>query len=198
MGKARTSYHLDEQTRWGIISFKQHGLSDGDVALQLGVDRKTVMLWWNRFKKEGNVGHAVRRMSTRKMTDADKTLVHQTMLGGIKASTRKMARGLRQATGTKVSRETIRRYLQSLGWYPHHRFPVVRLTEKQRKERIKWCKLFKDKKKDFWRHVLYTDEKNFASTWPGNRKNDISWARREWRFQADLSTDIKQAARWDS
>lgn len=59
MFRERTSQKLTEADRGSIVSLLREGRSVSYVASSLGMDRKTVTLWRDRFAETGHVKRAI-------------------------------------------------------------------------------------------------------------------------------------------
>lgn len=83
---------------------------------------------------------------------------------------------IRDALNLDVSEWTVRKRLHEAG--VHHRIPArkEKLTDRQREGRLQFALQHRDKEEEFWKRVVWTDEKTFNSTNHGRihcwRRND--------------------------
>ena len=80
--------------------------------------------------------------------------------------------------GNPVSKNTVHRYLkQEKGATAYRSTKSPILTEKQRENRLNFCKEKKNWTEEDWKRALWTDEMPFEIFHPTNPQNDRIWAR---------------------
>jgi transposase len=167
--------HTTQLQRWQIVSHMSEGSTATSVAEVVGVSRGTVARHWRRYNAEHTVADRQRKRKRSTLGEAPERLIEREMVGAVGMSTRRMAKKLCVEQGVKVSHVAVSKLLHAKGYTPRTRKQEYQLTMKQKLKRLAWCKRFNSKPVDWWRKVLFVDEKNFGVTWRGNRKNDIVW-----------------------
>ncbi|KAK4309825.1 hypothetical protein Pmani_018586 [Petrolisthes manimaculis] len=76
---------------------------------------------------------------------------------------------IRDSLHLDVCERTVRRVLHEAG--VHHRTPAKKeyLNDQHREGRLRFAQQYVDKAEDFWKRVIWTDEKTFSSTCHGRR-----------------------------
>ena len=75
-----------------------------------------------------------------------------------------------------ISMTTIWRILRlELKWKPYKPLRVNMLTEKNKEDRVNFCKWYLDQEEDFGQRVIWSDEKWFVLQGAPNSKNDVTW-----------------------
>ena len=166
---------LETHERMMVISLSDHGWSIREIAEFIERSAGAVQHILEKWKKYQLIENRSSPRSTGKVTDAHKKFIKEAMEGQLHQSLRKMSRKLRQKYNIKLSHVAISDILHSWGWVPHHRRKTCILTRLQVRKRLTWCGEFAEKKEDYWRKVIFVDEKNFGEYWSGNPKNDIVW-----------------------
>eukprot|EP00808_Paulinella_micropora_P009082 g21580.t1 len=87
-------------------------------------------------------------------------------------STREAAQWMR-TKGVIISKNTIQRFLKARGLYPYHRRKVPKMTDDQKKRRVRFAQEWRNHD---WSNTLYTDEKDFWLFKAHNPKNNVVWA----------------------
>ena len=79
--------------------------------------------------------------------------------------------------GYSISYSTVYRYLRNtLNTKPYKRQRQPKLTEKQRENRLKFCKARQNWTTEEWKRVIFSDECPFELIHAPNRQNDRIWA----------------------
>ncbi|GFV69982.1 transposable element Tcb2 transposase [Trichonephila clavipes] len=76
---------------------------------------------------------------------------------------------LRSATGTTVSTQTVRNWLQGVGLYAHRPMVCAGLISRHRRDRREWAPEHVNWMRNEWSNVLFSDESRF-SVHPDNRR----------------------------
>ena len=91
-------------------------------------------------------------------------------------STRSISRKLK-SKGYSIPYSTVYRYLRNtLNTKPYKRQRQPKLTEKQRENRLKFCKARQNWTTEEWKRVIFSDECPFELIHAPNRQNDRIWA----------------------
>lgn len=152
---------IEKVTRRGqIIGMRQAGKSVTEISHELGISRSTVYLWIQRWEAEGNIVDKNRPGASRKTNQATDAAI----LDEAKNNPITNAVHIRDVLQLEISARTVRRRLHENGI--HHRTPACKeiLTEDHRQRRLNFARQYVDQDLDFWKKVIFTDEKTFAST----------------------------------
>ena len=165
MADRRLRRHLSQEMNRGI-GMLHSGLSQRHVANVLGVSQSVVSRMWNRFITTGNVRqlHAGgRERSTNEVQD--RFLVVQARRHRFDNATT-LRRDFQNATGVRISTQTIRNRLHDAGLRsirPAIRVSLTRYHVQMRlaraRDHVTWTQ-------NDWAPVLFTDESRFVWTLP--------------------------------
>ena len=162
-------------TRYRAVGMVNGGMTQGQVAEELGVGVRTIKRWMARDRQEEALENRKGRGRETSISRVAKIVLAKSALKRHQ-STRKLARKL---TGKHhpVSKSTVQRYLkQCLHLKPlkPHRQP--KLTAAQKRRRLEFARTHANWSIQEWRWVLFTDESPFQLCHPPNRQNDRIWA----------------------
>lgn len=146
--------------RGRIVGMRDGGMSNTDIARELGIDRKTVYRCLKRWDEEGNLADKPKSGAPRKTTRAEDELIMQ-------ASQRNPfsnAVALQSELQLDITARTVRKRLHEAGI--HHRIPAIKgfLTDTHRQNRLQFALEHEYEGLDFWSRVIWSDEKSFCST----------------------------------
>lgn len=162
-------------TRYRAVGMVNGGMTQGQVAEELGVGVRTIKRWMARDRQGEALENRKGRGRKTSISRVAKIVLAKSVLKRHQ-STRKLARKL---TGKHhpVSKSTVQRYLkQCLHLKPlkPHRQP--KLTAAQKRRRLEFARAHANWSIQDWRRVLFTDESPFQLCHPPNRQNDRVWA----------------------
>lgn len=140
----------------------QAGLSQRHVATELGVSQSVVSRAWNRFRQYGTVDRRYGGGRERATTPAQDRFIVLSALRNRNSTASVLQRDLQQATGVRVSTQTVRNRLHSAGL--RSRRPVVRvpLLRRHHEHRLDWTGQHLRWTNQDWSNVLFTDESRFC------------------------------------
>jgi len=146
------------------------------IAKSAGCCIATVKKWSARFKSEDESTILSQERSGRPITvtAAIKKKIVNATGNKQKAGTRQVVKRLK-AEGVDVSRTTVQRTLKEEGLHPYKRKKQPRLTDANKKKRLKFAKEYLDHD---WERTLMTDEAPFLLFPKTNPQNDRVWATR--------------------
>ena len=168
MANRRLRRHLSQDEMNRGIGMLHSGLSQRHVANVFGVSQSVVSRMWNRFITTGNVRHlhaggggggGGRERSTYEVQD--RFLVVQARRHRFDNATT-LRRDFQNATGVRISTQTIRNRLHDAGL--RSRRPAIRvpLTRYQVQMRLAWVRDHVTWTQNDWAPVLFTDESRFC------------------------------------
>ena len=167
-------YSLEARSR--AIGMLQAGKTQRDVASHFGVPVLTIKRWWKKFKEAGSVADRPRSGRPSSISTVAK-IVMKKAAGKSGHSARKLSK---QLTRKKypVSERTVRRYWRNTLGLKAYKIRVrPKLTEKQRAQRLQFCKERKNWTVEEWKRVLFSDESPFQLFHHPNRQNERVWAK---------------------
>lgn len=165
-----------EALRSRAVGMVESGLSQGTVAAKLGVTRQTVNKWWRRFLK-GETLKDRKRSGRPSCVSRVAKIVCRKAAGKRGQSVRKLAAKLTRK-GYPVSRATVHRTMkETFGLKAYKRPLKPKISEKQRKARLEFCKMRKNWTADDFKSVIWSDESSFEVMHPTNPQNDRVWAK---------------------
>ena len=175
MEVAETGLSSEALRSWAV-GMVESGLSQGTVAAKLGVTRQTVNKWWRRFLK-GETLKDRKRSGRPSCVSRVAKIVCRKAAGKRGQSVRKLAAKLTRK-GYPVSRATVHRTMkETFGLKAYKRPLKPKISEKQRKARLEFCKMRKNWTADDFKSVIWSDESSFEVMHPTNPQNDRVWAK---------------------
>lgn len=152
---------INERQKLRIIGLRESdpNISICSISRTVGVSRKTVRLWINRYANEGSIQchHNIRpRVTTHEQDD----LLH----GNARNTRFTTARQLALDCGLNVSNNTIRRRLKERGIKAYIAAKKDFLTARHREIRLNFAnELLENRTIEYWESLWYSDEKSFGS-----------------------------------
>lgn len=181
-----------EANRARAIGLIEGGVSQGLVAKKLNVTRTTVNHWWKRHLNGESLTDK-KRTGRPPVVSKIAKIVCSKAKGKRGHSVRKLATRLSRK-GYQVSKSTVHRFLrQSKNFYPYKRPRQPKITEKQRRCRLQFCKKVKGWTFNEFKNVIWSDESVFEVQHAPNPQNDRVWA--ESRDQVPPVHTVKQPAK---
>ena len=169
MADRRLRRHLSQDEMNRGIGMLHSGLSQRHVANVLGVSQSVVSRMWNRFITTGNVRHlhaGGRERSTNEVQD--RFLVVQARRHRFDNATT-LRRDFQNATGVRISTQTIRNRLHDAGLRSKRPAIRVPLTRYHVQMRLAWARDHVTWTQNDWAPVLFTDESRFCVDFTNRR-----------------------------
>ena len=164
-----------EALRSRAVGMVQAGLTQGEVASRIGLSRRTVNKWWRKFRQGKSMADGERSGRPNQVSGVAK-IVCQKAIGKRGQSVRKLAKRLTRK-GYGVSKSTVHRHMRKfVGVKSYKRPRQPKITEKQRKDRIRYCKMVKNWTVNNFKQVIWSDESPFEILHTSNPQNDRVWA----------------------
>ena len=129
-----------------------------DTSKLVGVDKKTVSMWWDRYRVTGHMNRKPGSGRPRKLSARIDRRLRLWALRNRRITGAGLAVELRLHFGKTVSARTVKRRLNEGGIYG--RRPRIKpfLTTKQRQNRIRWANKHKHWTPLDWESVIWSDE----------------------------------------
>ena len=175
MADKRLRRHLSQDEMNRGIGMLHSGLSQRHVANVLGVSQSVVCRMWNRFITTGNVRHlnaGGRELSTSEVQDRFQVVQARRHRFDIATTLR---RDLQNATGVRISTQTIRNRLHDAGL--RSRRPAIRvpLTRYYVQILLAWARDHVTWTQNDWAPVLFTDESRFCVDFTDRRMENVRY-----------------------
>lgn len=154
--------HLSINQMWRSIGRIEGGHSIRQVARWLKVSPSVISRLWKRFKITGDVVEASKSGRPRKTTTNQDRFMKILVRRNRKMTARSVVTELQTATGVKISTQTVRNRLHTVGLYARRPIRCVPLTLTHRMARKKWCLEHANWTNQQWSNVLFTDESRFS------------------------------------
>jgi transposase len=163
--------------RSSILHFWENGYrSPSTIARLTKISIRTIKYNIAKIKQQGTVDDRIRTGRPRKVSSADNKALGQWIRRNNEITAKEMAQKLLQGRGLHVSRWTVQRQLQRLGYKSILPYGTPMLTQKQKDARVQWAIEHKD---DDWSRTVFTDEtcyqlfRNTIRRWSKNPKAEI-------------------------
>ena len=164
------------RTRHIAIGMLLGGKTQRNVAIELGADIRTIRRWWASY----TLGKSLKNLPGRGRKDSIPRVAKIVISKSVskrQQSTRKLSKRLK-VKGISISHMSVHRYLTNVIGAKSFKRPVKpRLTDKQKANRVSFCKERKYWTVDDWRRILFSDESPFEIFHTPNRQNDRIWAK---------------------
>jgi transposase len=176
MSRNRNSSSLKTR-RSAILHFWNNGhRSPSAIARLTKIPLRTVKYNITKIKQQGTIEDRPRSGRPRKITAADNKAIGQWIRRNKEVTAKEIAEKLNQERGRQVSRSTVQRQLQGMGYRNTLPYGVPMLTQKQKEARVQWAVRHKD---DDWSRTVFTDEtsyqlfRNTIRRWSKNPKAEV-------------------------
>ena len=164
------------EVRNRAVGMLQGGITQINVAKEVGKSIRTIKRWWLKQKSGGNLEHRPGAGRRKKLSRVSKIVIAKS-LGKRRQSTRSLARKI-TAMGNAVSKDTIHRHLTTKVRAKAYKRPKQpKLSELQKENRLKFCLDEKDWSVDDWNNILWSEESPFQLFQLSNPQNDRIWAK---------------------
>lgn len=150
---------LDMKNR--VINFYKNGQKQADIGRRLGTHKCIISRIIKQFNTFGNVVSLKRGGRHRKTTKAQDRWIKQTSEQDPFMSSLKIQHKLAEETGVSVCSRTVRNRLLEAGL--HGRRPAKKplLSKKNRRDRIRFARLYSHWTEHDWKKVIFSDESKF-------------------------------------
>lgn len=160
---------LTEKQKYEIVIRCEDGMTIDNIAKKLNVNRKTVMLWINRYEQEKNVNRKFGSGRIEKFDVDDKEKIIKYVTENKFATLNQILKFVKDSN-INISRTTIFRLLKKSGFVNKNQTLKPLVTELQKIERIEWALKHYN---HCWTDVIFSDE---ASIWLENNTGKV-WIR---------------------
>lgn len=158
---------LTQSTRAQIVLLKEEGYTEREIAARFSISKTAVHVTIVRYRKTGNYSSLPRSGRKRKTTSQTDRLIHRISKANPRASARFIKSCLPEEAPS-VSVSTVKRRLQKdFGLRAYRICKKPKLSAKNIKDRLQFCRTYADWTEEQWSKVLFTDEtliKQFSSS----------------------------------
>lgn len=157
-----THERLTDDLRWRAVGRMEAGQTQAEVSKWLKTSRQVVSNLWKQFQETGTIVRKEGQGRKRCTKPEDDRYLVLTVKRQREMTANQLSNELFAASGTRVSRRTVRRRLNECGLYARRPMVCVPLTSSHRKARLTWCREHQAWTQDEWAHVLFSDESRFS------------------------------------
>lgn len=149
---------LSTELKHTIISLALRGYSLRKIGNIVKKPHSTVSYIVNKFKYNGSIKNIPRRSRESFLNEREKRFIVNKVKVNPRVTAPEIVQMLQQASGKKVSSQTVRRVLWQHGY--RGRIPRKRpcVSKKNRAARLAFAKEHQDKPQTFWNTVIWSDE----------------------------------------
>ena len=172
--------HLSEHDTVRAVQMLEDGSRQVDVSRRLGVSQSVISRLWRRYRENG-LFHARERSGRPRSLSAvqDRYLLTTAQRNRFQTA-RSLSVQLQNATGVRVSTQTVRNRLHAAGLNARRPMLAPRLTARHRQARLAFAQDHMEWRVNDWSNVLFTDESRFCVS--TNDRRVRVWRRRNERF----------------
>lgn len=153
---------LQNDERLRAIGMLQMGSTQQAVANMLRVSQSVICRLWNRYQQTQNVRDRPRSGRPRATTRVQDRYIRTQVLRNRAQTANQLAVNLQQATGIRVTPQTIRNRLHAAHLHARRPRVVPPLTPQHMANRRQWCmqrRLWGNRR---WSRVMFSDESRFT------------------------------------
>lgn len=161
-----------------IVGRYSAGQTISEISRSLGISRKTVKRWLRRYEEEGDVKTRARPGRPRVTSPED----DRRLLEAANMNSQRTAVTLTREAGMRCHVVTTRRRLREGGLRCHVPAVKEQLTEDNKVARLRFAQRYVNEHIEFWRSVIFSDEKTFTSVSAVGRH---CWRTRGTRFEPE-------------
>ena len=145
--------------RSSIINLHKSNVAIGDIARQLAIDRTTVYRWIRRYRERENVNVMKRTGRPRCTTAAEDNEIVE----AARSTPLTTAVAIKRQYALPLNAQTVRNRLHEAGIYHHIPAKKPFITRTHETGRLCFALQFYPIADDFWKKVIFCDEKTFSS-----------------------------------
>ena len=167
-----------EATRLEILRLRTRGCLFSEIAKKLDITESGACKAFKRMVKRGSVKDLPRSGRPRKIPQKEMREIKLSLVRKKIATAREIQTYLKEVTAPKpvtVSTTTIRNSLKREGFYPYKVVAKPALTAKQKRERVRLAKKWRESIDD-WSTVVFSDETTIKEAPRG--RNQYQWQRK--------------------
>ena len=158
MGRRPGMTSDERQMAIGMLSA---GARVRDVAQHFNFTERTIHRLKSRFLQTGSVSDLPRSGRPRKTTAREDRYLVTSSRRNRFLSRPKLGTRLRQATGTRISDQTVQNRLRAAGLRGRRPYVGIPLTLRHRRLRVEWARAHQHWTRQMWNRILFTDESRF-------------------------------------
>ncbi|KAG8284281.1 hypothetical protein J6590_108265 [Homalodisca vitripennis] len=171
---------LSESDVSRAVTLIEVGVSQREVGRRLGVSQSVISRLWNRHQELGTLQRRPGQGRSRSTTHIEDRFLRVNALRNRFLTARELQNDLSQATGNRVSDQTVRNRLREAGLRSRRPARVPRLTVRHKRARLQFARDHRRWQLRQWRKVMFSDESKFTIF--GNDGRVRVWRRGNERF----------------
>lgn len=152
-----TSFDVRQLVIWNRAT----GKSGNEISELFNLPRSTVYDIIKRFETEDRIESRKQDGRPEKLTELEKRFLRREIEKNPKLSAPKLATALLERTGKKVTAQTVRNMLRSMGFNSRTARLKPILSTVNQKKRLEFAREYRMKDEAFWKNVIFTDESKY-------------------------------------
>jgi transposase len=153
-----------EQFRVKVWTLRETGLSFKKIGQKVGKPYQTISKICKRIQETKHFKDRPRSGRPKLLNERKKRILGRILNKSIIKTAINVQKEAHQHHNIVVSRKTVARALNTMGYVSRLKRKKPGLTEKQIKARLEWAKMHSTWTSDEWRHVIWSDEAPFSIT----------------------------------
>lgn len=152
---------ISTDVRQLVVKYRNERKSFGEIAKLLNLSKSTVQTIFNNFENTNNFENKPRSGRPKKLSRRDVSFILKEVDNNPKVHATKLAQEVALRSNVIVHPRTVSRTLNNAGFNSRTPRKKPLISEKNRKLRLEFAEMYKDKGLDFWKQVLFTDESKY-------------------------------------
>ena len=174
--------HLEATDVVRAVQLLEDGVRQVEVARRFGITQSVVSRLWQRYQQTGRYHVRQRSGRPRVLTARQDQYLRVSARRNRMDSAITQRNNLQNATGVRVSIQTVRNRLHADGLYARRPAVAPVVTRRHRQARLAFCREYVDLNIQDWSCVLFTDESRFCVSTNDGRQ-------RVWRSRGERFAD---------
>lgn len=152
--------HLTDEQKIRVLILRERGLSYEKIAKDIGSTNATVCRLIQKYEKTKTIARKPGSGRPRKTTEATDRLILRQVKADPRLTVREIKENLNNV-GIDLSETTIRKRIWESGLSGRRSRKVPLISPANRQKRLDFAYKYKDKPKEWWRNVIFSDESPF-------------------------------------
>ena len=176
---------LSDFQRGTIIGCHLSNKSVHQISALLELPRSTVIAVIVKWKRLGATTAQPRSGRPYKLAERDWRMLKREAWKNRLLSVVTLTTEFQTPSRSNVSTNTVRRELHEMGFHGRAAAHKPKITMRNAKRRLEWCKAHHHWTLEQWKHVLWSDESHFT-IWQSDRGNWVWWMSEEHRANCNI------------
>lgn len=153
--------HLSKEQRNFIVTLHQRGFRQSEISDILGKSKSVISRIISHYRETGSASRRPGSGSVRATNDREDRHIRIDVSRAPFSTARRLQQGLQNATGKRVSDQTVRNRLKEAGIKSYRPLRRIAITANHRRLRLAWANE-RIEENFIWDDVLFTDESRFC------------------------------------